>query len=264
MGYEKPTEIQEKTLKVAIFGRRDIVGAAETGSGKTLAFGLPILYGILKQKEKQCRSDDDLYALILTPTRELAVQIKNNLKSIAKYCGIRIAAIFGGLTIVKQERILSKRPEIVIATPGRLWELLRAQNEHLMKINKLRFLVIDETDRMLEKNHFLELNDILEMLNEDECCEQRQNFVFSATLTMVHDLPQYLALKKKFFRKKITKMTTEQKLKKIIQMLRMTNVKVVDVTLDKKGEAIIFVFPFCNFIPKILKIRFTKFKKNIF
>lgn len=89
--------------------------------------------------EEQQQSDaNPLYALVLTPTRELAVQVKDHLVAIAKYTGIKVAAVFGGMAQVKQERVLSKCPEIVVATPGRLWELLSLGNEHLNKIENIR------------------------------------------------------------------------------------------------------------------------------
>lgn len=185
-------------------GRRDVVGAAETGSGKTLAFGIPILYGIMKDKEfekkKSQQLEDDeasdgdgdpkseeeepieeeeeevqeseneesndiqgigcvrvvenldfnfkpikapesktkLRALIITPTRELAVQIEKHLKAVAKYTGVTIALVIGGMAAPKQERLLSKGPDIVIGTPGRLWELIEGGNPHLSQVNKIR------------------------------------------------------------------------------------------------------------------------------
>ncbi|XP_018568314.1 ATP-dependent RNA helicase ddx24 [Anoplophora glabripennis] len=173
-----------------------------------------------------------LYALILTPTRELAMQIKNHLTVVAKYTGINITVVVGGMAAVKQERILSKGPEIVVATPGRLWELVQQGNPHLSQIDNIRFLAIDETDRMLERGHFQELHDLLERINFDEIKKkQRQNFVFSATLTLVHELPRHLKNKSKLTKsKKIHDMTPEQKLKKIVEMLGITEPKVVDIT----------------------------------
>ncbi|CAD7012803.1 unnamed protein product [Ceratitis capitata] len=102
-----------------------------------------------------------LYAVILTPTRELAVQVKDHLVAAAKYTGIKVAAIFGGLSVAKQERLLKRCPEIVVATPGRLWELYQQENPHLSKMEDISFLVIDETDRMVEKGHFEELRSLL-------------------------------------------------------------------------------------------------------
>ncbi|XP_018306369.1 ATP-dependent RNA helicase ddx24, partial [Mycetomoellerius zeteki] len=271
--FHSPTMIQTRTLPAAILGRRDILGAAETGSGKTLAFGIPIIKGILdlknQNKDQNCpekeveESDSEnkvlsefencvnivndtklddchniptkpLYALILTPTRELAIQIKNHLTQAAKYTDVKIAVVLGGMAAVKQERMLNKGPEIVIATPGRLWELIEKGNPHLNQIDSIRYLAIDETDRMMEKGHFQELHDLLEKMNANSAkIKKRQMFVFSATLTMVHDLPDYLDRKKKrYARSKICKLTSDQKLQKIIQLLKIKNPKVVDLTKE--------------------------------
>lgn len=177
-----------------------------------------------------------LYALILTPTRELAVQVKDHLVTAAKYTGIRVAAVFGGLAQVKQERVLSKCPEIVVATPGRLWELISEGNKHLNKIENVHFLVVDETDRMIEKGHFEELKQILERLNSDPIMmEQRQNFIFSATLTLMHDLPQYLKMKNANRKRKLKPETSEQKLQSLIDYFGISQPKVIDITTQANG-----------------------------
>ncbi|KAK0181215.1 hypothetical protein PV327_003517 [Microctonus hyperodae] len=176
-----------------------------------------------------------LYALILTPTRELAIQIRNHMCNAAKYTDINIAVIVGGMAAVKQERILNKGPEIVIATPGRLWELIDQGNPHLSQIDSIKYLAIDETDRMLEKGHFQELHQIFERMNTDEeSLKNRQTFVFSATLTLVHDIPDYLQRKKnKNSKSKIFKLTPGLKLQKFIDLLKIKNPKVVDVTMER-------------------------------
>ncbi|XP_050491285.1 ATP-dependent RNA helicase DDX24 isoform X2 [Bombus huntii] len=173
-----------------------------------------------------------LYALILTPTRELAIQIKDHLTKAVKYTDIKVAVVLGGMAAVKQERILSKGPEIVIATPGRLWELIQQGNPHLSKVDSIKYLAIDETDRMLEKGHFQELQQLLEKINMNEKkMEERQTFVFSATLTMVHDIPEYLEKKKrKHTKSKIQKLTPAQKLQKIMELVGIKNPKIIDVT----------------------------------
>ncbi|XP_033212431.1 ATP-dependent RNA helicase DDX24 isoform X2 [Belonocnema kinseyi] len=201
-------------------------------------FGCVKVIDNLKVSDVFQDSRKPLYALILTPTRELAIQIKDHLTKAAKYTDIRISVILGGMAAVKQERILSKGPEIVIATPGRLWELVSEGNPHLSQLNSIKFLAIDETDRMLEKGHFKELHSIIEKVNLDESkVKERQTFVFSATLTMVHDIPDYLKMKKKNnWRSKIFKLTPGQKLQKVIEMLQVKNPKIVDVT-RKKGTA---------------------------
>ena len=162
----------------------------------------------------------------------MAQQIHKHLKAIAKYTKVSIACIIGGLATVKQERVLKSNPHIVIGTPGRIWELIQEGNEHLQKVNNLKYLVVDETDRMIEKGHFAELEEILQILNTSESCEKRQNFVFSATLTMIHELPQYLKKNKK----KKPAMSKENRLNEFISMFGMKNPKVFDIT-SKSGVA---------------------------
>ena len=127
--YTYPTPIQSSTLSAAILGRRDIVGAAPTGSGKTLSFGLPILQYLLEEDDKKQETSREklpLQALILTPTRELAMQVTEELKR-ASCNKVPIGTIVGGFAEVKQKRVLEKtRPPILVATPGRLWELVSA------------------------------------------------------------------------------------------------------------------------------------------
>ncbi|XP_023167464.2 ATP-dependent RNA helicase DDX24 [Drosophila hydei] len=172
-----------------------------------------------------------LYAVVLTPTRELAVQVKNHLVSAAKYTGINVAAIFGGLSVAKQERVLRQCPEIVVATPGRLWELFAQGNNHLSKIENVSFLCIDETDRMVEKGHFEELRSLLKVLNADEDRKKlRQNFVFSATLTLVHDLPDHMQKRNLAKRPKFVKQTVDQKIESLIEELGISQPKIVDIT----------------------------------
>jgi len=215
LGFKEPTPIQKSCFPAAAHQGKDVIGAAETGSGKTLAFGLPILQRLLEEREKAARlhHDDEkmeessggspLRALILTPTRELAKQVCDHLKDAAKFLGIHVVPIVGGLSMEKQERLLKKKPEIVVGTPGRLWELMSMNNQHLVELHSLSFFVLDEADRMIERGHFHELQSIIEMLplttGSDEHaartmpnCEtvpilqikKRQTFVFSATLAL--------------------------------------------------------------------------------
>ncbi|XP_017123570.1 ATP-dependent RNA helicase DDX24 [Drosophila elegans] len=182
-------------------------------------------------EEHAQRKQTPLYGLVLTPTRELAVQVKNHLVSAAKYTGIRVAAIFGGLAVAKQERVLRQCPEIVVATPGRLWELYAQGNQHLGKIEDVSFLVIDETDRMVEKGHFEELRSLLKVLNSDEQKKhQRQNFVYSATLTLIHDLPDHMQKRNVGKRPKFVKQTVDQKIESLIEELGISQPKIVDIT----------------------------------
>ncbi|CAG5129855.1 unnamed protein product [Candidula unifasciata] len=192
-GFDVPTPIQNLVLPSAIRDMRDILAAAETGSGKTLAFGIPIFARILRSrlaaaKTKSPTEEDDLdtqppMALILEPTRELAVQVKRHLTALGRYTDITFATVVGGMSIEKQRRVLGKRPHVIIATPGRLWQLVEEGNEHLCQIDKVLCLVVDEADRMIEKGHYVANN--------------RQTFVMSATLTMDVTTPKRLTKKKK-------------------------------------------------------------------
>ncbi|XP_039992592.1 ATP-dependent RNA helicase DDX24 [Xiphias gladius] len=138
-----------------------------------------------------------LLGLVLTPTRELAVQVKHHIDAVAKFTDIKTAIVVGGMAQQKQRRMLKRRPEIIIATPGRLWDLIKERHPHLLNLRQLRCLVIDEADRMVERGHFAELENLLEMLNTVHFNPMRQTFVFSATLTMAHSLPNRLLQKKK-------------------------------------------------------------------
>jgi len=168
LGFFSPTPIQERALHAALREGKDVIGVAETGSGKTLAYGLPILQKLMNQRKKEARqgveSDRRLKALILAPTRELAVQVSDQLKLVAKHCSISVVPVIGGLAPQKQIRLLSKRPEIVVATPGRLWELINEGDNFLSDCTGLEFLVIDEADRMVETGHFSELKSIMTLV----------------------------------------------------------------------------------------------------
>lgn len=186
-------------------------------------------------EENSLSKSRPLYALVLTPTRELAVQVKNHIVAAAKYTDIRVAAIFGGLSVAKQERVLRQSPEIVVATPGRLWELYVQGNQHLNKMENVNFLCIDETDRMVEKGHFEELRSLLKVLNADEDRKKlRQNFVFSATLTLVHDLPEHMQKRNLGKRQKFTKQTVDQKIESLIEELGISQPKIVDITSSQQ------------------------------
>ncbi|KAI3367736.1 hypothetical protein L3Q82_026574, partial [Scortum barcoo] len=141
--------------------------------------------------------DQPLLGLVLTPTRELAVQVKHHIDAVAKFTDIKTAIVVGGMAQQKQRRMLKRRPEIIIATPGRLWDLIKERHPHLLNLRQLKCLVIDEADRMVERGHFAELESLLEMLNTIHFNPTRQTFVFSATLTMARSLPTRLLQKKK-------------------------------------------------------------------
>ncbi|NXT00504.1 DDX24 helicase, partial [Jacana jacana] len=167
-----------------------------------------------------------LLGLVLTPTRELAVQVKHHIDAVARFTGIKTAILVGGMAAQKQERVLNRKPEIVIATPGRLWELVKERHPHLSNLRQLRCLVIDEADRMVEKGHFLELSQLLELLNDSQYNPQRQTFVFSATLTLVHQTPIRVLQKKN-----AKKMDKKTKLELLMEKVGIKGKpKVIDLT----------------------------------
>eukprot|EP00850_Spirogloea_muscicola_P021191 SM000240S08608 [mRNA] locus=s240:45111:49660:+ [translate_table: standard] len=200
LGFSCPTPIQKACIPAAAHRGKDVVGAAETGSGKTLAYGLPIFQRLLKERDSEGGEAvvKGLRALVLAPTRELALQVCSHLTAVGKVAGIRCIALVGGMAPQKQQRLLSLRPEIVVATPGRLWELISSGEPHVMNLQQLSFLVLDEADRMVEKGHFQELDFILQMLPPvassklpdangsaaPSVARRRQVLLFSATLAL--------------------------------------------------------------------------------
>jgi len=165
-GFLTPTAIQAAVLPAALGtigeGPQDVVGAAQTGSGKTLAYGLPMLDFILRISKSgpPNRAQGKLWGLVLCPTRELALQVSTHLNALVPKVA---AAIVGGLSEHKQLRVLNSRPPVVVATPGRLWELMRDYApKHLRGLGRLRFLVLDEADRLVQRGSFQELDLILE------------------------------------------------------------------------------------------------------
>lgn len=163
-----PTPIQTNCIP-AILANRDCIGAAKTGSGKTLAFALPII-------QKLCEDPYGIFALVLTPTRELAFQIADQFAVIGKVMNLRHSVIVGGMDMVAQGLELSKKPHIVVATPGRLADHLESCNT--FSLAKIKFLVLDEADRLLGGHFDEQIKTIFKALPKE-----RQNLFFSATIT---------------------------------------------------------------------------------
>ncbi|RAL16699.1 putative ATP-dependent RNA helicase DRS1 [Aspergillus homomorphus CBS 101889] len=171
VNFTNPTPIQQKTIPVALMGK-DIVGSAVTGSGKTAAFVVPILERLLFRPRKVPTSR----VAILMPTRELAVQCYNVATKLATYTDITFCQLVGGFSLREQENILKKRPDVIIATPGRFIDHMR--NSASFTVDTLEILVLDEADRMLEDGFADELNEILTTIPKS-----RQTMLFSATMT---------------------------------------------------------------------------------
>ena len=173
MGYATPTPIQEQVIPLAMQGG-DILGAAQTGTGKTAAFALPLIQRLLPfANTGTSPAKHPIRALILTPTRELAIQVEESVKAYCKHVPIRSLVVFGGVNINTQIPILKAGVEILVATPGRLLD--HVQNKTLM-LNQVNTLVLDEADRMLDMGFMPDLKRIVELLPA-----QRVNMMFSAT-----------------------------------------------------------------------------------
>lgn len=166
-GFERPTEIQQKVIPLLLNGERDIIGQAQSGTGKTAAFGLPIL-------EKIEQGGNAVQALILTPTRELAIQVAKELDSLAGRKAVSITAVYGGQSIVQQIRKLRAGVDIVVGTPGRVIDHL---NRKTMKLSNLSFMVLDEADEMLNMGFIEDVEKILGSVDPG-----RRMLLFSATM----------------------------------------------------------------------------------
>lgn len=166
-GYENPTPVQEGTIEWAIEGH-DVLGCAQTGTGKTAAFTLPILNRIADQKEKGIK------ALILAPTRELAMQIANSLRDYSKYMRVHHAVVYGGVSAYEQIRTLRRGVDVLVATPGRLLDLY---DQGHINLSKVQFLVLDEADRMLDMGFIHDIKHVVSLTPEN-----RQTLFFSATM----------------------------------------------------------------------------------
>ena len=168
MGFTTPTPIQEKAFSV-IMSSKDIVGIAQTGTGKTFAYLLPILRQLTFSTQKYPR------VLIVVPTRELVVQVINDLESLTPYINVRFAGVYGGTNLNKQKQLVYEGQDILVATPGRLLDLAL---DGILKLKQIQKLVIDEVDEMMNLGFRPQLITLLDLLPKN-----RQSILFSATLT---------------------------------------------------------------------------------
>ena len=170
VGYDTPTPIQEKAIPVVLSGR-DLLGCAQTGTGKTAAFAIPMLQRMGRPQPGEARP---VRGLILTPTRELALQIYENLCQYGRYTGRVAAVIFGGVSQNPQVEALQNGADILVATPGRLWDLM---GQKLLDIGQVECFVLDEADRMLDMGFINDVKRIVKCLPK-----KRQTLLFSATM----------------------------------------------------------------------------------
>lgn len=172
-GYKTPTPIQKQSIPI-ILEHKDILAAAQTGTGKTAAFTLPLLE-IMNKKAHKKDKKSYVKALILVPTRELALQVSENIKTYSKYLPLKTAVIFGGVGINPQKAQLRKGVDIVIATPGRLLDHL---SQKTIDLSRVDFLVLDEADRMLDMGFIHDIKKVVAIIPK-----HRQTLLFSATFS---------------------------------------------------------------------------------
>lgn len=181
-GYTAPTPIQQKAIPI-LLERKDLLGCAQTGTGKTAAFSIPILQLLYTEKNNAGRNNAErnpahnkrhIKSLILTPTRELAIQIGESLSAYGRYTGLRHTVIFGGVSQKPQTDALRAGVDILVATPGRLLDLI---NQGFIKLQNVKYFVLDEADRMLDMGFIHDVNKIIAKLPA-----KRQSMFFSATM----------------------------------------------------------------------------------
>lgn len=169
-GYEAPTLIQKKAIPILLKGK-DLLGCAQTGTGKTAAFAIPIIQKISRQNQNGQRK---ITALVVAPTRELAIQVNDSFSTYGKHTGIRNTVIFGGVSQHAQVKALKKGVDILVATPGRLLDLI---NQGFVSLDHVRFSVLDEADHMLDMGFLPDIKRIIAKLPQ-----KRQSLFFSATM----------------------------------------------------------------------------------
>ena len=167
-GYGYPTSVQREAIP-PLLAWKDVIAKAPTGTGKTFAFGIPMIEHVNPESS-------DVQGLILAPTRELAIQICDELRSLlAFYTGIRVTVLYGGASLVTQAKALEKKPQIVVATPGRLMDHYNRKN---IRFDKVQTIILDEADRMLDMGFFKDVTRIVEKV------KNRKNLgLFSATIS---------------------------------------------------------------------------------
>lgn len=170
--YEVPTEVQEQVIPL-VLAKKDVIASAQTGTGKTAAFALPMLQLLFYQLDTREKAKK-IRALVVSPTRELAVQIEEEFKAYGKYTDLKAAVVFGGTSIDPQKNILKKGVDVLIATPGRLLDL---RKQGIFTLDTIEILVLDEADLMLDMGF---IDDVMKI--ERMCPEDKQILLFSATM----------------------------------------------------------------------------------
>ncbi len=233
LGYETPTYIQKRAIPV-VLEKKDIFATAQTGTGKTAAFGLPILHKLKKHFPKYPR------ALILAPTKELALQISEDFKTYGKYLNLRVAMIVGGKDFVSQKKELKRGVDIIVATPSKILEHIQSGFE----LGDIEFFILDEADRMLDMGFVKDIRKIDEHLHK-----KHQTLLFSATITDKVRKLSKLLLRKPIFIETAKKNTTVKNVKQIAYK----------VDTPQKAEACAYLIGRGNYDQTLV---FTKTKKS--
>ncbi len=173
-GYTIPTPIQEQAIPL-LLKKKDLLGCAQTGTGKTAAFAIPVLQNLYNSKRENITSGK-IKCLVVTPTRELAIQISESFTVYGKYTGLKNAVVFGGVKQLKQTERLKIGPDILVATPGRLLDLMK---QGFISLKNIEYFVLDEADRMLDMGFIHDIKKIIAALPDQQ---QRQSLFFSATM----------------------------------------------------------------------------------
>ena len=231
--WTRPSKIQVEAIPLSLNGR-DVIGLAETGSGKTGAFVIPILQTLLEAPQR-------LYALILTPTRELAFQINEQVRALGSSFGVTTATIVGGMDMTSQAMSLGKNPHIVIATPGRLVDHL--ENTKGFSLKSLKYLVLDEADRILNLDFEKELDIILKVIPRE-----RRTLMFSATMTSKVAKLQRASLKDPVRVEVSSKYQTVENLKQyyIFIPVKFKDLYLVYILNQMQGNSFIIFCNTCN------------------
>ncbi|XP_018405000.1 PREDICTED: probable ATP-dependent RNA helicase DDX47 [Cyphomyrmex costatus] len=231
--WEEPTRIQQEAIPLTLQGK-DVIGLAETGSGKTAAFALPILQALLENPQRY-------FALVLTPTRELAFQISEQFDALGSSIGVKTVVLVGGMDMHAQGMILEKKPHIIIATPGRLVDHL--ENTKGFNLRQLKFLVMDEADRILNMDFEVEVDKILRVIPRE-----RRTLLFSATMTKKVQKLQRASLRNPVKVEVSTKYQTVEKLQQyyIFIPVRFKDVYLVHILNELAGNSFMIFCGTCN------------------
>lgn len=240
--WEFATRIQSQSIPPALLGR-DVIGLAETGSGKTGAFSIPILNYLLEKPQKS------VFAVVLAPTRELAFQIHEVMVALGRGMGANSVCIVGGVDMSSQAIALARSPHVVVATPGRLLDHL--QNTKGFNLRQLKYLVLDEADRMLSMDFEKEINEILEVI--PDCEKGRRTMLFSATMTSKVEKLQRASLQNPVRIEVSTKFQTP---KKLLQSYLFIPAKYKDCYLtylinEHAGQSILVFGATCNNVQRL-------------